>query len=116
MRLGGDDHLVARHVRNGLADDGLGPIGGGGIEQVDAEIKRRAHDANGIRLAAAGAETEPAEPTASEARDADTQAGAPEDHGVHAGQPGRARTRRPGRAPVSAPFSKIGTPETIVAA
>ena len=74
MALGGDDDAVARAALDGLADDALGLVGVGRIEEVDAEIERLAHQRHRLHLAQAGAEADAAVAAAAQARDADLQA------------------------------------------
>ena len=81
MALGGDDDAVARAALDGLADDAFGLVGVGGVEEVDAEVERLAHQRDRLRLAEAGAQADAAVAAAAEARDADLQA-RPAERGV----------------------------------
>ena len=74
--LGGNHHLVAGDAGEALADHTLGAVGCSRVEQGDAEIKRAPDQRHRFRLALAGGEPEPAEPTAAEAGDTDLESGA----------------------------------------
>ena len=82
-RLGADHHLLARHASERPAEHRLGAVGGGGVEQIDPEIEGGADDADGVRLAVAGAEPQAAEAAAAEPGDADPEPGAPERGVIH---------------------------------
>ena len=73
--LGRDHQLVAVVGPDGGADDLLGAIGLGGVEEIDAEIDGRAHDRHAVVDAGAAAEAQAAVAAAAEAGDADREAG-----------------------------------------
>jgi hypothetical protein len=80
-RLGGDDDLLARNRLERLAEYGLGAVGGGGVEEIDAEIERLMDQRYRLGLAPAAAEAEPTEAPAAEPGDTRPQTG-PSEHDV----------------------------------
>ena len=70
-----DHQLVAVVGSGGDADDLLGAIGLGGVEEIDAEIDGRAHDRHAVVDAGAAAEAETAVAAATEPRDAHGESG-----------------------------------------
>ena len=73
--FGRDHQLGAVIGPDGGADDLLGAIGLGGVEEIDAEIDGRPHDRHAVVEARAAAEAEPAVAAAPEPGDADREAG-----------------------------------------
>ena len=74
-RLGRDHQPVTVVRAGGGAHDLLGAIGLGGVEEVDAEIDRRAHDRDALLDAGAAAEAQAAVAAAAEPGDAHREAG-----------------------------------------
>src|SRR6185503_16798098 len=83
VALGRDDDAVARAALDGLADDALRLVGRGGVEEVDAEVERLAHERHRLRLGQARAQPDAAVAAAAQARNADLQAGLAERGVVH---------------------------------
>src|SRR5262249_30977550 len=73
VAFGGDHHAVARAALDGLADDALGLVGDGCVEEIDTEVERLSHEGNGLRLGEAGAEPDAAVAAAAEAGHADLE-------------------------------------------
>ena len=73
--LGRDHQLGAVMGPGGGADDLLGAIGLGGVEEIDAEIDGRAHDRHAVVEARATAQAQAAVAAATEPGDADREAG-----------------------------------------
>ena len=74
--FGADDDAVPRHGLQGGADDILGVVDGGGVDQGDALVKGLADDANGVFGGLTRAEAKAAETAAAQTGDADFKAGA----------------------------------------
>jgi hypothetical protein len=72
-----------RHRAQGAPERRFGAAGGGGIEQVDAEIEGGMDDADCMVFVLAGAEPQPAETAAAEPGNADLEPGAPERGVIH---------------------------------
>ena len=83
--LGRDDELITRAALDGLADDLLGAVRLGRVDQIDAEVEGFAHQRDGLRSGEAGALADAAVAAAAEPGDADFQAGAAEGGVLHAG-------------------------------
>jgi hypothetical protein len=90
-RLGRDHDTVARNGLDRLANDAFRAVDRGGVEQIDPEIERLAHERHGFRLALAGPEPEPAEAAAAQPGDADHEPGAAEPNVLHSIEPFRLR-------------------------
>ena len=73
--LGRDHQLGAVIGPDGGADDLLGAIGLGGVEEIDSEIDGRAHDRHAVVDAGAAAQAQAAVAAAPEPGDADREAG-----------------------------------------
>src|SRR5207245_10622784 len=69
--LGGDDDALTRNAFDRLADDRLGAVHRGGVEEIDAQVQGLADEGDGFGRALAGAKAEPAEPAAAKTGDAD---------------------------------------------
>src|SRR5262249_19742833 len=89
--LGGDHDTVARDALDCLADDALGTVNRGGVEEIDPEIQRLADQGDGFCFALAGPEAEPAEAAAAEPGNADPEPGAAERDVFHPIEPPFAR-------------------------
>src|SRR5437660_5886660 len=81
--LGGHDDALTRNAFDRLADDRLGAVHRGGVEEIDAQVQSLADEGDGFGFALAGAEAEPAEPAAAKTGDADGQPGSAECHVFH---------------------------------
>ena len=86
LGLGRDDHVIARAALDGLADDLLGAVRLGRVDEVDAEVERLPHKGDGLRGGEAGALADAAVAAAAEPGDADFQAGAAEGCVLHCAQ------------------------------
>src|SRR5271165_212667 len=86
-RLGGDHDLVAWDGLQRLAEQRFGAVSGGRVEQIDPEVEGLTDQPDGLGLAPAGAETEPAEPATAETRDTDPEPGPAECHIFHQRNP-----------------------------
>jgi len=78
QRLGRDDQAVATAGPRGGADDLLGAVRFGRVEEVDAEIDRRTDHRDAVVEAGAAPKAQPAVAAAAEPGDADRQSGLPE--------------------------------------
>src|SRR3984893_7279763 len=81
--LGGDDDALARDTLDRLADDRLGAVDRGGVEEIDAQVQGLTDKGDGFGRALAGAEPEPAEAAAAETGDTDLETGPAEVHVIH---------------------------------
>src|SRR5262249_31722681 len=68
----------ARHAFDRLADDVLGVVGRGGVEEIDAHVQGLADKYHGFGPVLPGAEPQPAEAAAAEAGDGDLEPGSAE--------------------------------------
>src|SRR5262249_51028639 len=75
QRLGRDHQPVAVMGADGSADDLLGAIGLGGVDEIDAEIDRRAHHRHAVVEAGAATAAQAAVAAAAQPRDADREPG-----------------------------------------
>src|ERR1700738_114417 len=81
--LGGEDDALTRNAFDRLADDRLGAVHRGGVEEIDAQVQGLADEGDGFGVALAGAQAEPAEPTAGETGDTDGEPSPAECHVFH---------------------------------
>src|SRR5258708_4110332 len=81
--LGGDDDALTRNAFDRLADDRLGAVHRGGVEEIDAQVQGLADEGDGFGRALAGAKAEPAEPAAAKTGDADGEPSPAEWHVFH---------------------------------
>ena len=83
-RLGSDHHLIAPNRLQRFAEHRFGAIGGGRVEQVDAEVERLTDQGDRLGLALAPSKPEPAEPAAAEPGDTHPQPGSAKRYVFHA--------------------------------
>src|SRR5579863_3192004 len=77
-RFAAHDDLVAAQRLDRLAEYRLGPVGGRGVEQIDAICRGGMNNRDRARLIAVSAEPQTAEPAAAKSGDADPHAGTAE--------------------------------------
>src|SRR5689334_19839999 len=88
-----DHYTVARSALDRLADNVLGRVGVGGVEEVDAKVEGLAHQCDGLRLGEAGAEPNAAVAATAEPCHADLEARPAEGGIVHVPLSTRCRQR-----------------------